>query len=72
MTPKATRGPNAAAHKEEIGILSQDEGEVRSPEEEAASPTPAGKEVAEEEGVAGHGREGSLAPPLGHLLPKSL
>ncbi|XP_073070064.1 uncharacterized protein [Manis javanica] len=27
MTPKATRGPNATAPKEEIGILSQDEGE---------------------------------------------
>ncbi|KAK2508846.1 hypothetical protein MC885_014460 [Smutsia gigantea] len=28
MTPKATRGPNAAAPKEEIGILSHDEGEA--------------------------------------------
>ncbi|XP_059968050.1 uncharacterized protein LOC132498442 isoform X3 [Mesoplodon densirostris] len=48
MTPKATGGPNDAAPKEETDILSSDEGEMRSPGEEAGSPIPssipAGKE----------------------------
>ncbi|XP_060022610.1 uncharacterized protein LOC132529737 isoform X4 [Lagenorhynchus albirostris] len=48
MTPKATGGPNDAAPKEEADILSSDEGEMRSPGEEAGSPIPssipAGKE----------------------------
>ncbi|XP_010958515.1 uncharacterized protein LOC105073055 isoform X1 [Camelus bactrianus] len=52
MTPKTTGGPNDAAPKEETDVLSQDEGEVRSPGEEAASPIPAGQEVAEEEAVS--------------------
>ena len=57
MTPKATGGPNDAAPKEETDSLSSDEGEMRSPGEEAGSPIPspipAGKEVSEEEEVAG-------------------
>lgn len=53
MTPKAMGGLNDAAPKEETDILSQDEGEVRSLGEEAASAIPSGKEVAEEEVVAG-------------------
>uniref|UniRef100_A0A8C4L174 Uncharacterized protein n=1 Tax=Equus asinus TaxID=9793 RepID=A0A8C4L174_EQUAS len=53
MTPKAMGGLNDAAPKEETDILSQDEGEVRSLGEEAASAIPSGKEVAEEEEVAG-------------------
>nr|XP_031527656.1 uncharacterized protein LOC116277507 isoform X1 [Vicugna pacos]XP_031527657.1 uncharacterized protein LOC116277507 isoform X1 [Vicugna pacos]XP_031527658.1 uncharacterized protein LOC116277507 isoform X1 [Vicugna pacos] len=52
MTPKTTGGPNDAAPKEETDVLSQDEGEVRSPGEEAASPIPAGPKVAEEEAVS--------------------
>uniref|UniRef100_A0A8D0YZR5 Uncharacterized protein n=1 Tax=Sus scrofa TaxID=9823 RepID=A0A8D0YZR5_PIG len=47
MTPAAAGGLNDAAPKEETGILAQAEGE------EAASPIPAGKEVAEEVAVAG-------------------
>ncbi|XP_047644359.1 LOW QUALITY PROTEIN: uncharacterized protein LOC125131621, partial [Phacochoerus africanus] len=46
-TPAAAGGLNAAAPKEETGILAQAEGE------EATSPIPAGKEVAEEVAVAG-------------------
>lgn len=46
-TPAAAGGLNDAAPKEETGILAQAEGE------EAASPIPAGKEVAEEVAVAG-------------------
>ncbi|XP_023982910.2 uncharacterized protein [Physeter macrocephalus] len=57
MTPKATGGLNDAAPKEETDTLSLDEGEMRSPGEEAGSPIPspipAGKEVSEEEEVAG-------------------
>ncbi|KAM7115321.1 uncharacterized protein WM277_020665 isoform 2-T2 [Molossus nigricans] len=53
VTPKATGGLKDAAPEEEPGILSQDEGEVRSLGQEAASPTPAGKEVTEGKEVAG-------------------
>nr|KAF6452792.1 hypothetical protein HJG59_008146 [Molossus molossus] len=53
VTPKAMGGLKDAAPEEEPGILSQDEGEVRSLGQEAASPTPAGKEVTEGKEVAG-------------------
>ncbi|XP_016065779.1 PREDICTED: uncharacterized protein LOC107534996 [Miniopterus natalensis] len=51
--PKATGGLKDAAPKEGTDILPQDKGEVRSSGPEAACPTPAGKEVAEEKEVAG-------------------
>nr|XP_045376562.1 uncharacterized protein LOC105073055 isoform X5 [Camelus bactrianus] len=68
MTPKTTGGPNDAAPKEETDVLSQDEGEVRSPGEEAASPIPAGQEVAEEEAVSvpPGGEVRKPLPQLGH------
>ncbi|XP_054438446.1 uncharacterized protein LOC129077876 isoform X2 [Pteronotus mesoamericanus] len=57
---EATGGLSHAAAKEEPVVQSQSAGEVRSPAEEAASPIPAAKEVAEEEEVAGNpGPEGN-------------
>ncbi|XP_057597703.1 uncharacterized protein LOC130856826 isoform X1 [Hippopotamus amphibius kiboko] len=57
MTPKATGELNDAAPPEGADTLFGDEGDMRSPEEEAGnaipSPIPAGKEVSEEEEVAG-------------------
>ncbi|KAM8779998.1 uncharacterized protein V5649_016481 [Rhynchonycteris naso] len=53
MALKVMGGLNDAAPKEETDILSQDGGEGRSSGEEAASPIPAGKEMAEEKKVAG-------------------
>lgn len=50
---KATGGLKDAALKERTDILPQDKGEVRSSGQEAACPTPAGKEVAEEKETAG-------------------
>uniref|UniRef100_G3ULY1 Uncharacterized protein n=1 Tax=Loxodonta africana TaxID=9785 RepID=G3ULY1_LOXAF len=52
MTPRAQGGLNHAAHKQEGEPWTQEEGEVRSPGEGAASPIVLAKEVKEEEEVA--------------------
>lgn len=51
--PKARGGPSDAAPREEPGVRSQDAGEARPPAEDAAGPTPAGKDAAEKEAAAG-------------------
>ncbi|XP_047595552.1 uncharacterized protein LOC125106072 isoform X2 [Lutra lutra] len=53
MTPKAMGGLSSAAPTEETELWSQREGEVRPPEEEAASLGPVAKEVAEEQEAVG-------------------
>ncbi|XP_036157364.1 uncharacterized protein LOC118651853 [Myotis myotis] len=72
--PETPGGLNDAATKEEMHILSQGEkdpeGEGRVPGQGAASPTPAGKEVAEEKEVAGsQGWEGDKKVPKELALP---
>ncbi|XP_077613989.1 uncharacterized protein LOC144226452 isoform X7 [Crocuta crocuta] len=52
VPPRATGGPNGAAEGE-TDVSSQHEGAGRAPEAGAAGPVAAGKEMAEEEEVAG-------------------